>query len=600
MPTFTSILALAMVLLPILPLAFPITTPSTSALDQLTSYVTDALKCGVCSSRVLHGAIEGCCCSAETATQVNTKTILPTLTHLTQRVYFKYYKVSLEEPCHFWPGDSGMCMREDCSVCECPANEVPQCWDEPPNPGSPRSSAVQVEAAGGEGPGGGREEGWSQSTGGGGGSLGGALFSPGAVWTVPQQSEGDYVNLLDNPEGYTGYGTTSEDRGAQEVWAALYAEACFEEEEGEGDGKGGGTCLEERVFYRLLSGLHASISTHIALTAGVTEATGLVHTTPLAPLLTPHFAPSVKEYIERVGGHEERLSNLYFTFTFVARAVAKAKGILSQLNLTTGIAGEDEATRELLHTLLEATSSPDGLGSGFDETRLFNGGGTGKPPAPPPTPLLSPLSTSSSSSSTPSCPATGGHPGHDLAVLEARHASSSSLLSTYRSKYQNISRVLDCVGCDRCRLWGKLQFLGLGTAMKVLFADAEARFAGVSSTPTVHLTRNEVVALINVFHRLSISVAAVEVMRDLELAGVVKEGGGVVAGGVLVVVGVLVWALLRCTLCRKGAPKEVEKVGEWKGWEGVGEDDGPPPSCRVRKRRPWWATLFGGGGVKED
>ena len=77
------------------------------------------------------------------------------------------------------------------------------------------------------------------------------------------------------------------------------------------------------------------------------------------------------------------------------------------------------------------------------------------------------------------------------------------------------------MGCDRCRLWGKLQFLGLGTAMKVLFADAEARFAGVPSTPTVHLTRNEVVALINVFHRLSISVAAVEVMRDLELAGVV-------------------------------------------------------------------------------
>lgn len=28
---------------------------------------------------------------------------------------------------------------------------------------------------------------------------------------------------------------------------------------------------------------------------------------------------------------------------------------------------------------------------------------------------------------------------------------------------------MDCVGCDKCRLWGKIQTTGLGTAMKVLF-----------------------------------------------------------------------------------------------------------------------------------
>ena len=35
------------------------------------------------------------------------------------------------------------------------------------------------------------------------------------------------------------------------------------------------------------------------------------------------------------------------------------------------------------------------------------------------------------------------------------------------------SLLMDCVGCEKCRLWGKLQILGLGTALKILFAVEE-------------------------------------------------------------------------------------------------------------------------------
>lgn len=28
---------------------------------------------------------------------------------------------------------------------------------------------------------------------------------------------------------------------------------------------------------------------------------------------------------------------------------------------------------------------------------------------------------------------------------------------------------MDCVACDKCRLWGKVQTTGLGTALKILF-----------------------------------------------------------------------------------------------------------------------------------
>ena len=43
------------------------------------------------------------------------------------------------------------------------------------------------------------------------------------------------------------------------------------------------------------------------------------------------------------------------------------------------------------------------------------------------------------------------------------------LLAEIRDKFYNISRVFDCIGCDKCRFNGKVQITGLGAAMKVLF-----------------------------------------------------------------------------------------------------------------------------------
>lgn len=31
------------------------------------------------------------------------------------------------------------------------------------------------------------------------------------------------------------------------------------------------------------------------------------------------------------------------------------------------------------------------------------------------------------------------------------------LKEDFRLKFLNISRIMDCVGCDKCRLWGKVQ-----------------------------------------------------------------------------------------------------------------------------------------------
>jgi hypothetical protein len=34
---------------------------------------------------------------------------------------------------------------------------------------------------------------------------------------------------------------------------------------------------------------------------------------------------------------------------------------------------------------------------------------------------------------------------------------AQKLKEEFRQHFRNISRIMDCVGCDKCKLWGKLQ-----------------------------------------------------------------------------------------------------------------------------------------------
>jgi len=40
----------------------------------------------------------------------------------------------------------------------------------------------------------------------------------------------------------------------------------------------------------------------------------------------------------------------------------------------------------------------------------------------------------------------------------------------FKKSFRNISRIMDCVGCEKCRLWGKLQITGIATALKIIFS----------------------------------------------------------------------------------------------------------------------------------
>lgn len=115
---------------------------------------------------------------------------------------------------------------------------------------------------------------------------------------------------------------------------------------------------------------------------------------------------------------------------------------------------------------------------------------------------------------------------NESAMFTGGGFESLHLKSVFREKFRNISRIMDCVGCDKCRLWGKLQasicnvissglsqlsnhrrsvqVQGLGTALKILFSGKfETKITPplLDPDPNFRLRRSEIVSLFNAFGR---------------------------------------------------------------------------------------------------
>lgn len=217
-------------------------------------------------------------------------------------------------------------------------------------------------------------------------------------------------------------------------------------------------CLEERVFYRMVSGLHTSINIHLCANYLQSEKNSLNFASPNGV-----WGPNLKEFKRRFspesteGQGEHWLRNLYFTYIVELRAIAKIAPLLRNEEFYTGFDKDDREVQLAMKDLLNVI---DSFPSHFDESTMFNGG-------------------------------------------------SSKLKAEFRGKFLNITRIMDCVGCDKCRLWGKLQTQGMGTALKILFSgkfehDVENNHFIMLSDPKkpqFKLRRTEIVSLFNAFGR---------------------------------------------------------------------------------------------------
>ncbi|KAI4184583.1 MAG: hypothetical protein L6R41_004637 [Letrouitia leprolyta] len=283
-------------------------------------------------------------------------------------------------------------------------------------------------------------------------------------------AKGDYVSLVDNPERYTGY-------AGQPVWDAIYRENCFFKSPPPSSLPASSSpfdplnnhieaanalrnviqagspksefilddeCLEKRVFHRIISGMHASISTHICVDY-LNQTTG-------------QWGPNLQCYTDRLATQPERVSNLYFNYALLLRAVTKLRTYLKNYTFCSGDTIQDAATKQKVLHLADSVAQHPRI---FDERIMF------------------------------------------------QDPQDIDLKEDFRNRFRNVSRLMDCVGCDKCRLWGKLQTVGYGTALKVLFEYDETR-----NGENPPLRRTELVALVNTLDRVARSLTSLREMRE--------------------------------------------------------------------------------------
>ena len=155
----------------------------------------------------------------------------------------------------------------------------------------------------------------------------------------------DYVDLTINPETFTGYSGPS----AQKIWKAIYDENCFSSHSIDVSYESfiEELCMEKRVFFRALSGLHSSISIHLSAQYPI-----------LSKFTMRTYGPNKNEFDRRFA-HENGqhwLKNLYFLFLLELQALNSVSEYLKSHHYYTSDIIEDKLTKDMIKDILEITS----------------------------------------------------------------------------------------------------------------------------------------------------------------------------------------------------------------------------------------------------
>ncbi|KAM9410269.1 ERO1-like protein alpha [Pholidichthys leucotaenia] len=426
------------------------------------------------------GDLDDCTCDVETIDGFNNDRLFPKLQTLLESDYFRFYKANLNKPCPFWTATSE-CGLRDCAVKPCSDTEVPEGLRSSPHNKYSAEADEELEEC---------ER--AKHLGAVDASLSDETREALQDWrrhddeaerfcVVDDEDSPDsqYIDLLLNPERYTGYKGPE----AWQIWNSIYEENCFKPytvkrpllpnsfQSTSGNEARvfyswlEGQCVEKRAFYRLISGLHASINIHLSARYLLDDS-----------WFQRKWGHNVSEFRQRfdsdltAGEGPKRLRNLYFLYLIELRALAKVLPFFQQpsFRLYTGRPKEDQTHKELLLDILQQAKS---FPLHFNETSLFAGD----------------------------------------------EKEAARLKEDIRLSFLNISRIMDCVGCFKCRLWGKLQTQGLGTALKILFSERQIEALPRSSDqrPTFQLSRQEIVSLFNALGRISTSVRELKTFRSL-------------------------------------------------------------------------------------
>jgi ERO1-like protein alpha len=234
--------------------------------------------------------------------------------------------------------------------------------------------------------------------------------------------------LLLNPEAYTGY-------QGQHIWNAIFRENCFSD-------RLDSICTEEKVFYKMFSGLLTN--TNIQISSNYYDNS------------RNYSYVNISLFNERVSDHKDRIDNLYFLYTLLVKAFNKAENLIKNFEIHTGNQTEDKIASKLIEEIYTA-----------DELET-----------------LSHICNQNED--------------------EVNKFLNFNKMDQLMMRFRNISSIIDCVSCQKCKLHGKLQVYGIASMLKILS----------DKNQNMQLIRNELIAFVNFFAKVSRSISYIKKINE--------------------------------------------------------------------------------------
>ena len=214
------------------------------------------------------------------------KKISPYLKKLTDLKYFRFFRVDLTRECQFWVSNAMCTQKLSCTLCECPPEKLPNAWlDEDLRLKEAKSfNKYKILEHVFDAPGPARP----------------AKIEPENpdLWRLDQINDNSiYVDLHEDWEEYTGF-------QGREIWELIYKENCK---------KFYDMCTNNQLLYRLISGMHSSVSTHLSY----------YFRNPKKGGKDKRHQPNVWLYLSKVGQFPDRLTNLVYSTSLLMKGISR-------------------------------------------------------------------------------------------------------------------------------------------------------------------------------------------------------------------------------------------------------------------------------------
>jgi ERO1-like protein alpha len=344
--------------------------------------------------------------------------IYPFLKKLTDLKYFRFFRVDLTKECQYWVSNAMCTQKLSCTLCECPPEKLPLAWlDEDlklkeatsfnkykilEHVFHSKAPSMQVKNE--------RE-------------------NPN-IWRLDQINDNSiYVDLHEDLEEYTGF-------QGKEIWDLIYKENCK---------KFYDMCTNNKLLYRLISGMHTSVSSHLSY----------YFKNPITQDASKKHYPNLWLYLSKVGQFEDRITNLIYATSLLMKGISRYANEIKNFKIKLDDLNEELQTKTSLEKMLNI------LGT-IKEREFMHSDIFSKP------------------------------------LLKEEEKNQ---FTTY---FLNIAQIMDCVECQKCKVYGKMQMLGLATALRKLLNEDHAQ-----------LTRNELVALINTLKKWCESIQIYHTFQDI-------------------------------------------------------------------------------------